>query len=155
MILADESKLLRETIGIHTCDRRSSKSAIQEEYPLYTFEDNFVETDPLWSADWRESNSQRDARLRKLLDDIFTSDQNTFISLTAHSGAITSILEVVGHRPFSLATGGVIPVLVRVERVSGTPPTKTIDPPLTAPTCKVDPAGASAGAAAARVSTKA
>ncbi|KAL2006899.1 hypothetical protein VTN00DRAFT_9567 [Thermoascus crustaceus] len=148
-------ELLRETIGIHTCDRRSSKSAIQEEYPLYTFEDNFAETDPLWSADWRESNSQRDARLRKLLDDIFTSDQNTFISLTAHSGAITSILEVVGHRPFSLATGGVIPVLVRAERVAGAPPATKIDPPLTAPTCKVDLVGASAGAAAARVSTKA
>jgi len=31
-------KLLRETIGLHTCDRRSSKTWIHENYPTYLFE---------------------------------------------------------------------------------------------------------------------
>ena len=32
-------KLLRETIGLHTCDRRNSKTWIHENYPNYPFED--------------------------------------------------------------------------------------------------------------------
>jgi hypothetical protein len=54
--------------------------------------------------------------LRELLNDIFDTDENVFLSLTAHSGAITSILQVVGHRKFPLATGAVIPVVVKAEK---------------------------------------
>lgn len=129
-------KLLRETTGLHTCDKRSTKSAIAAEYPDYAFENGFAEFDPLWEAETRESNSARDARLEKLLQDIFANDASTIISLTAHSGAITSILRMVGHREFALATGGVIPVLVRAERVSGPAPGRPVDPPETAPGCK-------------------
>ncbi|GFF59207.1 phosphomutase-like protein 3 [Aspergillus lentulus] len=129
-------ELLRETIGLHTCDSRSSKTAIQAEYPEYIIEDGFAEEDPLYDPKLRESDTARDARLRDLLQDIFTHDENTFISLTAHSGAITSILQVTGHRKFALATGAVIPVLVKVERVSGPLPKMHIDPPTTAPVCK-------------------
>ncbi|KAL4895481.1 phosphoglycerate mutase family protein [Aspergillus ambiguus] len=128
-------ELLRETIGLHTCDKRSSKSAIQAEYQTYRFEDGFAEEDPLYDAQLRESNSARDARLRELLFDVLGHDASTFLSFTAHSGAITSILKVVGHREFALQTGGVIPVLVRVERVSGPPPVMRVDPPTTAPDC--------------------
>ncbi|KAK2741741.1 hypothetical protein FQN55_008241 [Onygenales sp. PD_40] len=131
-------ELLRETLGIHTCDRRSSKSYIHTTYPSYRFEPHFAEEDPLWDAELRESNSARNARLKQLLDDIFRHDwnKNTYISLTAHSGAITSILEVVGHREFGLSTGGVIPVLVRVERKKGPEPEREIEPPSTAPECE-------------------
>lgn len=86
------SQLLRESIGIHTCDMRRSKSFIQEHFPSYTFERGFAETDPLWKPDVRESDSSRDARLKELLDDILTTDHSTYISLTSHSGAINSIL---------------------------------------------------------------
>ncbi|GIC84488.1 histidine phosphatase family protein [Aspergillus udagawae] len=129
-------ELLRETIGLHTCDSRSSKTAILAEYPEYITEDGFAEEDPLYDPKLRESDTARDARLRDLLQDIFTHDRNTFISLTAHSGAITSILQVTGHRKFALATGAVIPVLVKVERVPGPLPKMHIDPPTTAPICK-------------------
>ncbi|KAJ5566168.1 hypothetical protein N7535_007806, partial [Penicillium sp. DV-2018c] len=111
-------ELLRETMGQHTCDRRSRASEIAEEFPEYRFEDGFEEEDLLWDAEVRESDEQRNQRLRCLLDGIFAEvgDESTFISLTAHSGAITSVLEVVGHRRFALATGAVIPVVVSVER---------------------------------------
>lgn len=52
-----------------------------------------------------------------LLEDIFGSDKNTFLSLTAHSGAICSILRVIRHREFRLKTGAVMPVFVKGERV--------------------------------------
>ncbi|CAG8075862.1 unnamed protein product [Penicillium nalgiovense] len=111
-------ELLRETMGQHTCDRRSTASEIAEEYPEYRFEAEFSEEDKLWDPEVRESNEHRNDRLRGLLNDIFAHDESTYISLTAHSGAITSILEVLGHRRFALATGAVIPVLVLVEKVT-------------------------------------
>lgn len=102
-------------MGQHTCDRRSTASEIADEYPEYRFEAGFSEEDQLWDREVRESDEHRTDRLRCLLNDIFAHDESTYISLTAHSGAITSILEVLGHRRFPLATGAVIPVLVLVE----------------------------------------
>jgi hypothetical protein len=107
--------LLRETMGEHTCDRRSTKSAIATDFPRFRFEPRFTEEDELWDPKVRETDEHRDRRLLALLNDIFAADENVFLSLTAHSGAITSILEVVGHRKFPLATGAVIPVVVKAE----------------------------------------
>lgn len=87
------------------------------------------------------------ARLKTLLDDVFTHDPNTFISLTSHSGSIRSVLRAVGHRDFSLLTGAVIPVLVRAETRPGPAPPTVIDPPTTAPTCTVDPTPAASSGA--------
>lgn len=84
-----------------------------------TFEPGFSDPDVLWEKDYREPRSARRYRLAQLLDDIFASDDNVFLSLTSHSGAIGSILEVLGHRTFALETGGVIPVFVKAERVEG------------------------------------
>jgi hypothetical protein len=105
-------------MGEHTCDRRSTKTAIEADFPRYRFEPRFPEEDELWDAKVRESDEHRDRRLRELLNDIFDTDENVFLSLTAHSGAITSILQVVGHRKFPLATGAVIPVVVKAEKQS-------------------------------------
>ncbi|KAJ5155970.1 hypothetical protein N7492_008773 [Penicillium capsulatum] len=111
-------ELLRETMGEHTCDRRSTLSEIAEENQKFSFEEGFVNEDVLWDTKTRESDQQRNERLTRFLDDIFTNDQNTSISLTTHSGAITSILEVIGHRKFPVATGGVLPVLVEANAIA-------------------------------------
>ncbi|KAF3479995.1 phosphoglycerate mutase family protein [Arthroderma uncinatum] len=115
-------ELLRETIGVHTCDRRSSKEYIQSTYPTYKFEQGFSPTDPLWDPEIRESDSARDIRLKKLLDDVFIHDSSTFMSFTAHGGAIRSILNAIGHRDFALQTGSVLPVFVRAETKPGAAP---------------------------------
>lgn len=112
-------ELLREAIGIHTCDRRSTKSEIMEAFPHLVFEEGFAEEDGLWDAGRREPEGARRYRLSQLLDDVFGHDDNIFLSLTAHSGAIGSILEAIGHRKFALETGGVIPVLVKAKRMEG------------------------------------
>jgi broad specificity phosphatase PhoE len=85
-------ELIREAIGAHTCDRRSSKSIIHEHYPDWPFEDGFAEDDPLWDAELRESDEAIDRRLREGLDEIFGTDENTWISISSHSGAIASML---------------------------------------------------------------
>lgn len=104
-----------------------------------TFEPGFAEDDELWEKDYREPESARRFRLATLLDDVFGSDGNVVLSLTAHSGAIASILEVLGHRVFRLETGGVIPVVVRARRVVGgrqRPPWEPSDAP---PMCDEPP----------------
>ncbi|MCJ1382071.1 hypothetical protein MMC17_005183 [Xylographa soralifera] len=129
-------ELLRETNGLHTCDRRSSKTYIRTHYPNYIIESSLTENDKLWSADLREPDSALDARLTLLLDDIFESDQNTWISFTSHSGAIAGLLRVVGHRPFPLVTGSVIPVLVKAELVKGIRPGRKVKEGEPAPECR-------------------
>jgi broad specificity phosphatase PhoE len=132
-------EFLREAIGIHTCDRRRSKSYIQSTFPNYTFEPGFPEHDPLWKPDVRETDSAQEARLKELLDDIFTHDQSTFISLSSHSGSIGALLRALKHRPFRLVTGAVIPVLVRAERIYGEGPSTRIATSTSAPPCTVNP----------------
>jgi hypothetical protein len=110
---------LRETLGVHTCDRRSSKTYLTETFPEFGFEKGFTEYDELWDPDVRESNAERDLRLGEALRGIVENDDSTYITISAHSGTITSILAVIGHRDFGLKTGAVIPVVVKVERGDG------------------------------------
>jgi hypothetical protein len=105
-------------LGVHTCDRRSTKSHIAQWYPNFSIEGGFTEKDELWVPDIRESNEDRYIRLGELLHEIFRNDGSTYITISAHSGAISSILEVIGHRKFQLQTNGIIPVVVKVENVT-------------------------------------
>lgn len=60
-----------------------------------------------------------------MLADVFENDRSTYVSVTAHSGEIASLLRVLGHRAFSLGTGAALPVLVKVRDVKGVEPTPT------------------------------
>lgn len=60
-------ELLREVIGIHTCDRRSSRSYIRTNFPLYRIEPGFAEEDELWSPDVRENHSVHDVRILPII----------------------------------------------------------------------------------------
>ncbi|KAG8525462.1 uncharacterized protein KY384_009106 [Bacidia gigantensis] len=85
-------ELLREGISGHTCDRRGSKSYIHANFPTYEFEEGFAETDQLWEALHGETSVDQTIRSKTILDDIFTHDKSTYISITSHSGEIASIL---------------------------------------------------------------
>lgn len=61
-------------------------------YPTYTFEESFKEVDPLWDPIVRETDSAQDERSKTVLDDVFGSDDATYLSITSHSGEIGSIL---------------------------------------------------------------
>ena len=111
-------EMLREVMGEHTCDRRSTRSIIHEAFPDWTIEPGFSEKDELWRADHRETFAEHDKRTVSLLDDIFAHDASTFVSLTSHSGAIASLLRVTKHRGFRLPTGALIPLLVKATRTS-------------------------------------
>lgn len=107
---------LREKISIHTCDHRNSTAtSLLQIYPHFLLEPSFTEFDLLWNGITAESDKAHSIRMANFLDDIFLHDDHTWISLTSHSGTIAKILRVIGHQSFRLATGGVLPVLVRGE----------------------------------------
>lgn len=108
-------ELFREGISTHTCDRRNSKTYIQNLFPGFKIEASFTENDELFSGVVAEPSGAQDARSKTVLDDVFANDDHTWVSITSHSGEIRSILRVLGHREFSLGTGAVIPVLVKAQ----------------------------------------
>lgn len=90
-----------------------------------------------------ETSDAQDMRSLEALDEVFftsSSPKNgAFVSVTSHSGEISSILRVVGHRTFSLSTGAVIPVLVRAERHRDQPATTSSISWTTSPHCTAPP----------------
>ncbi|KAF2848363.1 phosphoglycerate mutase-like protein [Plenodomus tracheiphilus IPT5] len=133
-------ELLREALGVHTCDRRSSASSLRTAHPHLTFESNFSEQDVLWEKDYREPRDARRYRLSVFLDDVWESDKGVWISMTSHSGAIASLLEGVGHRAWGLETGGVVPVVVKGRRI-GSGREVPVRGPSDGPDCKEGDAG--------------
>ncbi|KAK4556652.1 putative phosphoglycerate mutase pmu1 [Recurvomyces mirabilis] len=111
-------EFVREVMGEHTCDRRSTRTIIHETAPKWTVEDGFAENDELWQANHRETWAEHDIRTRALLDDLFAHDSSSVLSVTAHSGTIASLLRVTGHRKFPLPTGGMIPLFVKATKAS-------------------------------------
>ncbi|KAK1759839.1 Phosphomutase-like protein 3 [Echria macrotheca] len=141
-------ELLRETLNACTCSWRHPKSWIHARFPTYRFEPDFSEDDVLFRpgivTEYANSTAQR-VRVRRLLDDVFTGDNSTYISFSTHGVVISPILEVIGYpnAGFSLGTGQVIPVLVRAEKVSDGPGGEAVvGGPVAAKACGVcGPAG--------------
>lgn len=90
--IPEVKEFFREGISGHTCDRRGSKKYIQNAFPKYKIEPGFTETDQLWKALQAETSVDQDIRSKKALDDVFSSDDSTYISITSHSGEIASLL---------------------------------------------------------------
>lgn len=117
--LADRCQGVREVIGEHTCDKRRTRTYIEQKYPTFSVDPGLAEEDPWWRPDHRETDAEQELRLRQFLDDMFGSDDATYISVTAHSGAIRNMLKILGHREFALETGAVIPVVVELKYIHG------------------------------------
>ncbi|KAJ5370468.1 phosphoglycerate mutase [Penicillium cataractarum] len=148
-------ELFREGISIHTCDHRRSKTYIKDLFPSWRIESGFAEDDELWNGVTAETSAAQDVRSTTALGEVFfaaSSKEDSFVSVTSHSGEISSILRVLGHRTFSLSTGAVIPVLVKAEKVKATASTTTsvswtvsahcTAPPVTSVTACVCPSSA-------------
>ncbi|EGO02302.1 hypothetical protein SERLA73DRAFT_178171 [Serpula lacrymans var. lacrymans S7.3] len=103
----------REENGVHTCDKRRSRSFIKSTYPQLLLEEGFTEEDELWDANARETKTELDARARTVLDNVFEDGEKQFISITAHGGFIGAILRVTNHWSYRLATGGYIPIVIK------------------------------------------
>jgi broad specificity phosphatase PhoE len=108
----------REQNGVHTCDKRNTRSYIERYKPAFAIEETLTELDELWSTDIRETKPQVAVRVKKVLDRIFDENaQEIFISVTAHGGWIDGFLTSIGRNIFPLPTGGVLPVLVKATKL--------------------------------------
>lgn len=76
------------------------------------FDPSFTEHDEQWNPIYEEQSPQQSLRVRLLLNEIWSDDPSTFISITAHSGVITAFFNAIGHQTFSIQTGGMVPVIV-------------------------------------------
>ncbi|TFK38871.1 phosphoglycerate mutase-like protein [Crucibulum laeve] len=104
----------REENGVHTCDKRKSRTYIASAFPTFRIEDGFTEEDELWNPEIRETKPHLAERAKQVLDTIFereTSAQN--ISITAHGGIINGFLVSISRSEYALPTGGVLPVVIQ------------------------------------------
>lgn len=113
---------------MHTCDRRSNRTYIAENFPSYKIDADLSEEDKIWNGVTAETPSAQDYRSKIVLDEVFASDPASIVSITTHSGEGASLLRVLGHIAFSLNTGAIIPVLVKAETISSAPPATTTVP---------------------------
>ena len=107
-------------------------------FPSWPIEAGFSEEDELWNGVTAETSGAQDIRSAEALGQVFfaSSKKESFVSVTSHSGEISSILRVLGHRTFSLSTGAVIPVFVKAEKVKASATTSipwTVSPHCTEP----------------------
>lgn len=108
---------LRELLTDHTCDRRSTRSWIENNYPDYVLEPGFSEEDILWTGGRWETREEHTLRKQAVLEDIFSTDENNFISLTVHSYAISAILRVLGLPEFRVREGSSIALFVKADKI--------------------------------------
>jgi len=104
---------LRETIGLHTCDRRSPRSTLASRFPGFRFDVPFAEHDQLWSATFQEGNTQQALRAQQLLNEVFATDAKVVVSLTAHGGVIQALCRALGHPLVPIKPGEFLPVVVK------------------------------------------
>ena len=83
----------------------------------YRFDRSFTEHDEQWNEIYQESSQQQTLRLRLFMNELFAEDPATFISITAHSGVISSFFRAVGHQVFSVQTAGLVPVIVSPSHI--------------------------------------
>ena len=110
-------ELLRERLTDHTCDRRSTRSWIAQNFPDYIIEPSLSEEDILWTGGKWETEEEHAARKQQALEDLFSNDSNYFVALVTHSYAISAILTVLKMRAFRVREGSSIAILVKAERI--------------------------------------
>jgi hypothetical protein len=101
---------------MHTCDKRRTRSWIQQQWPTYRIHDDVTEEDILGQLGREETYPEHVARKQKELEELFEMDQGFFLSLTTHSQAISSLFMACGAEPPKVREGTTLAVLVRGER---------------------------------------
>lgn len=104
---------VRETIGINICHQRATKTELTN-FPI-DFPPDFPEQDEIFHGfTSREEYYQQFLRINDFLQELFEEDDEV-VSITCHAGSIRAFLTVIGHRGFTIPTGGMIPVVVKAS----------------------------------------
>ncbi|CAF0912149.1 unnamed protein product [Didymodactylos carnosus] len=87
---------LRETMGIHTCDKRRTKSELELLYPHINFDGLISEEDTLWNANERETDDSRLERATEFLQWLWKFVDAKHIAIFGHSGILQSCTIALG-----------------------------------------------------------
>ncbi|WVQ88332.1 hypothetical protein IAS59_002066 [Cryptococcus gattii] len=112
---------LREHLHVHECDKRSSLSELQRDFPSFTYTPETTEEDELWQPGevrGRETEEElvarRGAGIAQVLD---MSEDSTYISITSHSGALRGIYKSLGVPSRSLVVGEMNILVLHVKNI--------------------------------------
>ncbi|OQR93094.1 phosphoglycerate mutase family [Achlya hypogyna] len=108
-------ELCRETMGMHTCDKRSPISEMAAMFPMVDFSDITEETDSLWRSDVRETRDEIQARAVEFLKHVFAHVPETFIAVTSHVGFIGACLRVLEQTEYRLNNCEIVPVVIQLH----------------------------------------
>lgn len=126
------TETIRETMGLNLCDKRSPRQTIKDRFGPHGFiiDDLVTERDDLYLNVYREKLHEHAIRVNSFLQSVFDQDwnpdeckvdkksalENSYVSTTTHAGCIRAFILVVGHRRFTIPTGGMIPLVVKATR---------------------------------------
>ncbi|KAJ9109094.1 hypothetical protein QFC21_000422 [Naganishia friedmannii] len=111
---------LREILHERPCNKRRSKTYLQNNFPECDFEEGFSEEDTTWRPDGgQETEAERRTRLREAMCKIFEERDETYISITSHNFALSSLLMVLHHERHKFQPGEVLVVVVKGVRNGG------------------------------------
>ncbi|KAL0252684.1 hypothetical protein I308_102076 [Cryptococcus tetragattii IND107] len=112
---------LREHLHVHECDKRSSLSELQRDFPSFTYTPETTEEDELWQPGevrGRETEEElvarRGAGIAQVLD---MSEDSIYISITSHSGALRGIYKSLGVPSRSLVVGEMNILVLHVKNI--------------------------------------
>ena len=88
------------------------------DYPDFIIPDNLSEEDTLWTPYRRETLEEHSNLWQDFLQELFNTDNSTYVSLTTHSGATRALYLNIGHPDVWTAAGSVVPIVVRARRVN-------------------------------------
>lgn len=109
---------IREIIGYHLCNKRATKTEILAKFGPHNFltEPGFPEEDELHTEE-EELFDDHCIRINEFLQQLFNQyTEDKFINVTSHGGTIKCFLAVIGHRNFTISTGGMIPVVIKATK---------------------------------------
>ncbi|ODN84391.1 hypothetical protein L202_00351 [Cryptococcus amylolentus CBS 6039] len=113
---------LRERLHVHQCDERSSRSALQLDFPLFEYTTGTAEEDELWQPQetrGRKTEDELTTRSGGGMDQVLdVSEGATFISITSHPGALWGVYKILGVPPKSLVVGEMNVLVLRVKKVT-------------------------------------
>ncbi|WWD18048.1 hypothetical protein CI109_102495 [Kwoniella shandongensis] len=112
---------IREHLHVHICDSRVSVTELKTEFPSFAFPDDMSDLDTIWKSGKerdRETEEELVARCGKGIAEVLhLSEGSTYVSVTAHSGAMRGIYKSLGVPARPLVVGEMNVLVLRVKEV--------------------------------------
>ncbi|OQR93091.1 phosphoglycerate mutase family [Achlya hypogyna] len=103
----------RETLGVHTCDKRSKKSKLVKAFPKVDWNWIAEEDDKLWAPTHRETDAEIQARCQSFLDDVFDRVPDKYVAIVSHAGFIQNCMRLLQYPDYKPRNCETIPMVLQ------------------------------------------